>query len=131
MEYEITLDRTRHRCRVRVTGPLDVSKYESAIEELIDALGDAPNTPTLYDIREADLRHLNADDMRALRLANERLSDRRGAARLAVVVANDVHFGLVRMYEALGATPNLDLRVFRDKDQAERWLDEAGSDAAD
>lgn len=60
--------------------------------------------------------------MSALRYANERLAEHRGNARLAVLVGDDLHYGIIRTYEALGVTPNLELRVFRDEGEATDWL---------
>jgi hypothetical protein len=42
--------------------------------------------------------------------------------RVAIVATTDVHYGLSRMYQAFRSESPLDLRVFRDIDQARAWL---------
>lgn len=42
--------------------------------------------------------------------------------QVAIVVSQDVHFGLTRMFSILGEQPGVVRRVFRDYDQAWIWL---------
>jgi hypothetical protein len=48
-------------------------------------------------------------------------------ARRAIVVQSDLGFGMSRMYELLRGDLTQTIRVFRDVDQAKRWLDEGES----
>ncbi len=45
-----------------------------------------------------------------------------GDLRVAFVVAQDLEFGLVRMFEVFRETPNARTSVSRDKDEALGWL---------
>jgi hypothetical protein len=49
-------------------------------------------------------------------------SDTVPSFRAAIVVDQDVHFGLTRMFEMLSEQPGVEKRVFRDYDQAREWL---------
>ena len=43
-------------------------------------------------------------------------------SRLAIVVDSDVAYGMSRVYEAWTAELNVDIRIFRDRDEAIKWL---------
>jgi hypothetical protein len=43
-------------------------------------------------------------------------------SRVAIVAASDVQYGLARMYQAFRSESPLDLRVFREMDEARAWL---------
>jgi hypothetical protein len=47
-----------------------------------------------------------------------------GSARVAIVVSNDVNFGMARMTQMLAEaqTPFITIRAFRKFEEAERWL---------
>jgi hypothetical protein len=51
-----------------------------------------------------------------------------GYARLAIVVAKEVSYGLGRMFSTLTEHLPLETVVFRDIDEAEVWLGTGGSD---
>ena len=59
--------------------------------------------------------------------ANVARSEPTLSGRIAIVVDQDVHFGLVRMFEMLSEQPGVERRVFRDYDQAQTWLLSSGS----
>ncbi len=49
-----------------------------------------------------------------------------GSARVAIVVNNDVNYGMARMTQMLAEaqTPTITIRAFRKFEDAERWLDQ-------
>ena len=54
-----------------------------------------------------------------------------GKARLAIVASDDLNFGVARMHEVLGASPNLEIAVFRDLSAAEEWALGGGSSSGE
>lgn len=54
--------------------------------------------------------------------ANAARSETSLSCKIAIVVGQDVHFGLARMFEMLSEHPTVVRRVFRDYDQAQIWL---------
>jgi len=78
--------------------------------------------PTLYDIRAGSLSGLYAQAMRWIGDQGRKFKERRGAHRTALLVADDLSFGMSRMYEVLGGRPETAVRVFRDYDEALAWL---------
>ena len=79
---------------------------------------------SLWDTRKGDATGMKADDMRKIAqfIATEFGEVRKGA-RVAIVAATDVGFGLGRMYEMVsdGILP-VQLRIFRDLATAEDWV---------
>jgi len=50
-------------------------------------------------------------------------------SRTAVVVADDFHFGMARMYQAYGEQAGIETRVLRDMDEALRWASKSDAPA--
>jgi len=121
LTFEIEVDKSGRFCLVRLRGRMDISEYESAMHAFQEHPGVVPGMATVYDLREAQMGHLNADDFRTMSVYNEKNAARRGPARIAIVVPDAVHYGLARMYQVLGATPNLDTQVFTDHEKAVQW----------
>jgi len=77
----------------------------------------------LFDLRGVTSVPLHYDDVRDLLLRVQRLENGRGARRVAVVAADDVAYGTMRILSALGdGILTASLKVFRDVDAAESWL---------
>jgi hypothetical protein len=51
--------------------------------------------------------------------------------RWAIVVSREVAYGLGRMFSTLAESTNTEVRVFREFDEAERWLKDVGASPGD
>jgi len=122
LDFDIAWDDSVGIARVRVTGVYDLESVDRVSEALLDLPGFTPGTGVLYDVRGIDPGNVDAQQMRMLGKRNEARADRRGSGKMAVLVSNDVTFGLARMYSVLGVPPNVDMRPFRDSSEAEAWL---------
>jgi hypothetical protein len=74
---------------------------------------------------------LTADELRGIAEMTRVASSGRRPRR-ALVVGSDLHYGLMRMFEAYSADGPREYRVFRTKDRALAWLeggDDEGSSA--
>jgi hypothetical protein len=78
-----------------------------------------PDFSMLLDIRRADVRSVTSAGVR--RLA-ERPFALAPESRRGVVVRGELNFGMARMYEALRDKLGGAIRVFRDFDEAKRWV---------
>lgn len=72
-------------------------------------------------VYEATHAPLTAAEVRAMVEAAARVPHHPGT-RVAVVVRSDVMFGVMRMYEMYGDSVGIQVRVFRERIDAERWL---------
>ncbi len=119
IDFEI--DRSKGIVWVRVSGAVDIPAVFERGVDFLDHPDFVPGMPTVWDLREADLSAIGEADMRLVGLRNRDLAERRGRARMALVVSDDFSFGVARMHQVLGESPNLEVSVFRDLSAAEGW----------
>lgn len=108
----------------------DTSDQE--IEAAIVGLAGDPQVPRLcrllVDARgSSSLGRRSPETIRSLVELVSRHGERFGW-RLAVLVAQDVQFGMTRMASAYGDARALDIRAFRDDEEARTWLAESQRD---
>lgn len=106
------------------SGRLTLEEIREAAETVWTAF-EGPRIRVLWDLRDAQFT-LSLDDIRALAEYAKQNSPF-SQLRMAFVVARDLEFGLVRMFEAHREAENARTAVFRDRQQALGWL---ASDAA-
>lgn len=122
MQVDISIDRDRNIAMVRITGRLNVGEVGRQAAAFVDRPDFTPGLPAIFDLRGADFASFGAVGSRAVAEVNRGLAARRGAARVAFVVDNDLGFGVLRMHEVLGQSSNLQVRVFRDLAEAQHWV---------
>ncbi len=82
-----------------------------------------PTFDELFDLSDVDEVDVTSNDLRKLSHAT-RVGGRQGrGVRVAIVAPEDLEFGLSRMYEAFQAESANEMRVFRDPDEATKWID--------
>jgi hypothetical protein len=96
-------------------------------QELLSLAGLLENAPEigsdfslLIDLRQANGENVTSVGVRALAARPLVLSS---ASRRAVVVPSDLGFGMARMYDMLSDSRGGATRVFRDYDEARRWVE--------
>jgi hypothetical protein len=77
--------------------------------------------PSLVDCRQVTAL-LSPADLRTIAAEIANITTAPVAGRCAVLAASDVVFGLVRMYEAYSEGAPVEVRAFRDYDEAMAWL---------
>jgi hypothetical protein len=115
--------------RIVVAGVVVPAEYDAAVRRVLAHPRFQPGMPLVFDLRAADLTQLSAEAFRSFAVTNQDVAARRGRARSAIVVADDLQFGLLRMYEVLGATQNLENRVFRELAAAIAWARDGAAGA--
>ena len=112
-----------HRGLIIVT-PAKLITVEEACDTLKSMLklpDFKPSMPSVWDLRYTELMHINGEDIGILSKLAEDLKDRRGKAKMAVVVGSNLSYGLGRVFEQLNETSHLEARVFRSLEEGERW----------
>lgn len=109
-----------------VTGSLSLAQLREALERVYKRPDFDPGHHVLWDLRGADLKGFAAADVEeTASLVAARWKATPGT-RAALVVTRDVDYVLSRMYEQmLTANWQGEIRVFRDGDEALRWLAES------
>jgi len=116
----------RDDLRRRVTVTLQAAVSPSDVTAFIAARAPVPGGDQPYDIL-VDLRFAQVDvstsaQAQSLAAAAERLQPNRRHGRVAVVVEDDVTFGIARMYAAYREKTGITIEVFRRIEDAEGWL---------
>ena len=102
-----------------VSGDLGDQELPAIASELEKDPEVQPDFSLLIDLREASGRSVTSAGVRALADRSLVLSPE---SRRAVVVPSELGFGMARMYEILRENPRGAMQVFRDFDEAQRWV---------
>jgi len=124
--YEI--DRERRLIRTRCVGAATLDE----VLEHFDALQRDPDCPEHLDVILDLSGQVTLPEADQLRVVAARIAEVREISfgKLAVIADRDSMFGMARMFEVFAETHFTASRVFRDGNEAERWvLDTAGGPA--
>ncbi len=104
----------------KVTGEVTVEGEQNEFPRTWLADPDLPS-PLLVCREEVDLDYLTAEVVKGSAKFASTLNIPDGS-RLALVVDSDVAYGMSRVYEAWTAELNVEIGIFRDRDEAIKWL---------
>ena len=78
----------------------------------------------LWDLTQADLSEIKAEDLRNDAARTKALADARRGGKTAIVSGNNLAYGLSRMLEVFYDLEDIpfDVQVFRNVEDARRWL---------
>jgi len=120
MQVERKVDALARVVILKVNGNLDDRELLRLADELELDPGMGSDFSLLIDLRQANGRDVTTAGVRALVARPLVLS---AASRRGVVVPSDLGFGMARMYEVLRERQGGATRVFRDYDEAQRWVE--------
>jgi len=116
IRYEI--DTARSAVLVTVEGVVTAEDYFTVDEELRRDPSFRSHFCELIDLTAADLARITSDGVRRIAAHDP---DRNANVRTAIVAPRDLEFGIARMFEVLREHRS-QIAVFRDMDEARRWL---------
>ena len=119
MPIQFALDADLHGVRAHMTGTVPMPEVIAFVEQLASMV--LLHLPVPYDARRAKFPWAIAD-LRHLKAVLGPLRDEHGAAAVALVTPNDLHFDMGRMYAALAQDHNPHFAVFRTMAEGEAWL---------
>lgn len=122
MDVHLEFDREQELVRVRISGAFDGSVLEERMQAFYAHPELRPGMDTVFDVRDLDVRGMTSEDMEYIGSLNRDQASRRGEVRVALLVDGPLQYGIWRMHEVLGESPNLTLRVYRDPAEAEAWI---------
>lgn len=123
MLISFSIDRTRNLTIFNLTGEVTFSE----LIDTIDTYGKSdPTLYEIYDAREIDGDRLTTAKIQKIAAYLKSHADRRVlGSKTAVVVSNDIDFGLSRMISSLtDQEVPYKVEVFRTMDMAHQWFDE-------
>ncbi len=102
-------------------GQISVDEIKKKVKSFYEG---TPSRNVIWDFTEADLSSITADEIRALASGVERLAHSREGGKTAIVAPEDISYGFGRMYQIFAEiyAQIADIKVFRSKLEAERWL---------
>lgn len=108
-------------------GAVTVSEFLVAAEETSRIELAEPVTPDrIVDLSEVE--QLLVDYTAMFEFAQIRsAAPLKNAVMSAVIAPSELHFGFARMYQNLLRHPQIELKVFRDRETAEAWLKEGAA----
>lgn len=118
MSAQITVTKDDEIALIKVTG-------KPTMQEILDVNiglaegGDYVVKNRLWDFRESQVAFSTAELVKIAEL-NSQLG--RSYHKTAILVGNDLAFGLSRMYQVFREADNTHISVFRDESEALRWL---------
>ena len=81
-----------------------------------------PGLVGLSDIREIAELAVTTEGIRSLVKQDALDAERLKGFKLAIVASDDVVFGMARMYQTMTQDNVFNVRIFRDLDEAKKWL---------
>lgn len=123
MPIRIEYDDDKKLLMATVQGEFTFDETQRALTELMDHESlDNPETRVLWDMSEAALMGLSAQEVQALVGSGQEGMARVLLHRRAVVISHDLHFGIAREYDAYQTPTEETVNVFRSKTAALRFL---------
>jgi NAD(P)-dependent dehydrogenase (short-subunit alcohol dehydrogenase family) len=125
MTIHYRIDASSNRITTRVFGEVTINEALQHFDELSADSSYEPDLDVLLDLTDCKTL-LDADQIRtAAARATADLSTLR-FGRMAIVVASDALFGMLRMFHTLSESAFSAAQIFRDRDEALQWLGESG-----
>jgi hypothetical protein len=122
MPISYTIDAERNLVLTVASGTLSDDEVMTHKWALHDDPGVGPGMKELSDVRGVERLEVTEVGVRAMAKIDRAVTAGVGEHMLAIVATEDIIFGMARMYEMLTAEDALSVQVFRDIDEATRWL---------
>ena len=98
--------------------------FIQAMAEITSSEEYSPDVNTIWDVRKLDFGHVDEDLERLVISIRKTIDEKRGNTKLAFVVADDLSFGMTRMYQTLSEMSELsqEMKIFRKAEDARNWV---------
>jgi len=124
MPIEFSIDRARRRISTRASGRIQRGELVDYYRRLRAQPDFHANLDELFDLSEASVVDVTGEDVRELSATTLPFTREGKPVKVAIVAPRDLEFGMSRMYQMLqGQSVNL-VRIFRDRVEADAWLEE-------
>ena len=123
MPMTYTIDKEARLVRFKGHGLLTDDEMVAGVAAMREDPDLEPDMNSLSDMRDIEVGFTTKGVMETIGVM-ARSSDRRSAAKAAIVASSDIAFGMARMFQAQSDIKGQDpaFRIFRDMDEACEWL---------
>ncbi len=124
MAYDLDFDTDRQLALFTVKGSFPQDEMFQMIRDLIDHPKFREGYDALVDLTAVEDIALVGADIRSKVAIDKALLPKVGSARWAIVATQDAVFGLARMFQIMMDETSVEVGTFRNRGDAEAWLDE-------
>ncbi len=125
MPIETRIDTEANLITHEIMGEFDLDGFKVGYDSLLAHPDFSQDMNVLWDLREGDVSSFSYDDlMNVTRYIENRVEGEASVHKVAIVASSNLGFGISRMYEMLSEELPIILRVFRDIEEASKWLGE-------
>lgn len=128
MEY--TIQQNPGYFEVTASGRTRPDDFSELCDRLFEHAAWQPGTPVLFDFREMDFSLFDVNLIKEAAEITRNNAEQWQTARLAVVLDSDLGLGLGNMWLSYSNDVQTDAKLFRDPQEAHRWLSEPPASAA-
>ena len=126
MNYQIIKKENKNYFVVEASGTADPQTLTRLLPELLNHSEWATDIGTILDFSQLSIANLNFEEITQLSTLTRSFKGVLGAGRCALVVGEDVEFGLGRMWQLMTESyVDIEIDVFNSRVLAESWLDDA------
>ncbi len=124
MRVEVTFHPEDNLVQFTVEGYVDMETLMRRANSAVEDPDFVKGMNSLWDITRAQGEHLYGKDFKQAGGVSRKDVDERGNARVAVLVADELSHGLVRIFNAMAGLEHLQYQIFEDEAEALAWLKE-------
>ena len=125
MEISFQVAQDKSFATVTIQGKFDLDAFKDFYKKMVSHPDFSSGMSVIWDTRQADISQISQDDMRVISSHIAQLTKERGEGKGALVVSDDISFGVSRMGEMMTEkSVTVTVRVFRSMEDAEKWINE-------
>ena len=121
MPVSINYNREKDILYVRVKSPAGVDDFKMTLTQIVNSKEHASDVNALWDLRELNFVEMEPAFLKEIVAIKKSTPERKGTKR-ALVIPNDLAFGMTKMYESMASDLPDEIMIFRSFENAEIWL---------
>jgi len=127
MDFEISFRKETGYFIIKTSGDTTPDDVEASLIQVLTSPDWSKGKNILFDNRLENLNKLSSDDVQKISLKFTQFNKKLANSRIALVMPEDVAFGLARMWENYTeTTATFRTNVFRSIDNALKWIEGIG-----
>jgi len=121
MPVRTNYDKNTDILYVHVKSPVGISDFQAVITQIVNSKEHTSHVNTLWDFRHMAFVDFEPDILQKLVQIKNEAPERMDTKR-ALVISDDLGFGMTKMYESMARDLPDHIMIFRSFENAELWL---------
>jgi len=123
MAFTIKFDENLEHIVLEASVEMSLESSKAMIDAEVDMLQKFPNASILYDQTNSNADGISSEDIWKISEYSTQLGALLEGKKLAVVLQDDLSFGLGRMWKSFTeAKVSFEIQIFHDRADAEKWI---------